>query len=295
MLRRPGLALGAGLAAILALSSPAGHPGQAAFVGSFRWTSDHPAFGGFSGLEVSPDGASFVAIGDRGRVVQGTFRREEGRIVSVARGDILPLRGPQGAPLDAKSHDAEGLARTPRGQLYVSFEGRHRVAALDPSGRTHPLDRPRSFARLQANSGLEALAADANGLLYAIPERSGAQNRPFPVWRFAGGAWRQAGELPRSGGFLVVGADFGPDGRFYLLERAFTGIGFRTRVRRFDHDRTGFRNGTTLLETATRRHDNLEGLSVWRDAGGTIRLTMLSDDNMQFFQQTEFVEYRVPD
>jgi hypothetical protein len=48
------------------------------------------------------------------------------------------------------------------------------------------------------------------------------------------------------------------------------------------------------LETVPRTHDNLEGIAVWRDAEGFIRLTMISDDNGRApFQRTEFVEYRV--
>ena len=43
--------------------------------------------------------------------------------------------------------------------------------------------------RLQDNSGLEALAIDADGALYAIPERSGDWERPFPVYRLRDGAW----------------------------------------------------------------------------------------------------------
>jgi hypothetical protein len=48
-----------------------------------------------------------------------------------------------------------------------------------------------------------------------------------------------------------------------------------------------------LLETATGTYDNLEGLAVWRDDAGAIRLTMISDDNFKSFQVTQFVEYRV--
>jgi hypothetical protein len=51
-----------------------------------------------------------------------------------------------------------------------------------------------------------------------------------------------------------------------------------------------------VLETRLRRHDNLEGLSVWRDPAGRLRLTMLSDDNLrQWLQRTEFVDYIVED
>lgn len=40
-------------------------------------------------------------------------------------------------------------------------------------------------------------------------------------------------------------------------------------------------------------HDNLEGISVWQDPDGRIRLTMISDDNFMVFQRTEIVEYAV--
>ena len=49
----------------------------------------------------------------------------------------------------------------------------------------------------------------------------------------------------------------------------------------------------TLLTTQSWRHDNLEGLSVWRDAQNRIRLTMISDDNFRMIQRTQFVEYVV--
>jgi len=47
----------------------------------------------------------------------------------------------------------------------------------------------------------------------------------------------------------------------------------------------------TLIDTPPGRHDNLEGLTVWQDMAGRIRLTMISDDNFNFFQRTELVEY----
>ena len=91
-----------------------------------------------------------------------------------------------------------------------------------------------------------------------------------------------------------MGADFGPDGWFYLLERQFTGYGFRSRVRRFDVAGDTVHHEEKLLESPALRHDNLEGISVWRADDGTIRMTMVSDDNFRpFLQRTEFVEYAV--
>ena len=76
-----------------------------------------------------------------------------------------------------------------------------------------------------------------------------------------------------------------------LLERDFTGLGFRSRLRRVNPDGSG---EETLLTTSTGTHDNLEGLDVWADGEG-LRATMISDDNRYFFQETQFVDYRLPD
>mgnify|MGYP002634128825 CR=1 FL=1 len=106
--------------------------------------------------------------------------------------------------------------------------------------------------------------------------------------------WDQPFSIPRRGPFLVVGADIGPDGKFYLLERHLSGIfGFQTRIRRFALTGEALSDENVLLETPTGKHDNLEGIAVWRDAAGDIRITMISDDNFRSFQKTEFVEYRV--
>jgi hypothetical protein len=50
-----------------------------------------------------------------------------------------------------------------------------------------------------------------------------------------------------------------------------------------------------LLETAPGAFGNLEGLSVWQDAAGALRLTLVADDNFLFFLGTEVVEFTVPD
>ena len=147
-------------------------------------------------------------------------------------------------------------------------------------------------SNLQGNSSLEALAIGPDGALYTIPERSGRMTRPFPVYRFKDGKWDIPFAIPRRDEHLVSGADIGPDGRLYVLERQFTGLGFKTRVRRFELDGT---HETTVLDTANATHDNLEGISVWRDAAGQLRITMISDDNFKFFQQTQIVEYQIDD
>ena len=153
---------------------------------------------------------------------------------------------------------------------------------------------PNWVRHLQDNSALEALAIDAQGVLYAVPERSGRLDRPFPVWRRKQGEWDSKLRISRSNGFLVVGADFGPDGRLYVLERFFNGVSaFATRVRSFEVSEEALSDEQVLLTTTVGTHDNLEGISVWQNEAGNIRVTMISDDNFRFLQRTEFVEYRL--
>jgi hypothetical protein len=203
------------------------------------------------------------------------------------------LHAIDGAPLKDAELDAEGLALDARGRAYVSFEGFHRVRRYgDIDGSAFSVPSHPDFRRLQENSGLEALATDADGTLYAIPERSGALERPFPVYRLRAGRWDKALKLRRDGTFLPVDADFGPDGRLYLLERDFKWLGgFATRVRRFALGPEGFGDEVTLLETGFGELDNMEGISVWRDAEGRIRATLMSDDNFFPLQRTIFAEY----
>lgn len=287
------LALGLAPAGSASPTEPAG------YLGSFVWRSDDPRLGGLSGIEVSADGRRFTVLSDRGGWTEGRFRRDgAGRIAGIEAAPVRPLRGKGDAPLTRGRSDSEGLAIAPDGTAYVSFEGVARVlryARLD--GPAENLPTPEAFGRMQRNSALEALAIGPDGTLYTMPERSGALARPFPVWRFRNGAWDQPFAIPRSGGFLAVGADIGPDGRLYLLERQFHGLmGFASRVRRFAlrPGADGLLRGETVLESRTGQHDNLEGIAVWRDAEG-LRLTLVSDDNFFPLQRTEIVEYRIPD
>ena len=265
---------------------------QAQYLDSFTWESGEEGFGGFSALEIARDGSVIFALTDRGMYTTARLIRENGRITGIAAATLTPLSGPDGQPLNRRIIDSEGAAMAPDGRLWISFENEHVIRAfahIGAPGTKIPV--PESFAQLQTNSSLEALAIGPDGALYTMPERSGRIDRPFPVWRYRDGRWDTAFSLPRRGDFLTAGADVGPDGRLYVLEREFNGFGFRSRVRRFNLDGSG---EETLLESRLLEHDNLEGISVWHDGQG-LRLTMISDDNFRAFQKTEIVEYRLPD
>ena len=96
----------------------------------------------------------------------------------------------------------------------------------------------------------------------------------------------------------LTDAKVGPDGRLYVLERSFsflTGIRCRIRVFSLSDIRPGaVIDGETLLEASMSEEiDNMEGLAIWRTAGGETRISLISDDNRAFLQRTLYLEFRL--
>jgi hypothetical protein len=261
------------------------------------WDEQDPRFGGYSGLALLPGGRTFLVVSDKGTWARGTIDRKDGRLDGVTLTAMGDLHEISGDPLGGEDFDAEGLAVDAQGRAFVSFESFHRVRRYDDvDGPAADIPGHPDFARLQLNSGLEALAIDVDGTLYAIPERSGAWERPFPVYRLRDGHWDKRLNVRRDGTFLVTDADIGPDGKLYVLERDFGWLtGFATRVRRFTIGPHRLENEVTLLETPFGELDNMEGISVWRDGAGMTRVTLISDDNFFPLQQTMLVEYLLAD
>ncbi len=286
----------AALAALgLAATERLDDPGPAQFASAVDLPSDPVIMGGFSGIEVGPDGATFTTISDRGRILTGRLLRQDGRLTGLAADPIRPLLDPAGQPVRGKANDAEGMALLPDGTLLVSFEGDHRILSYAPGAKAAArVSAPPEFARFPGNGGPEALAATPDGAILTIPEMGWTRRGDLPVFHFHAGRWTRLDGYSRSRGFLPVGADVGPDGRLYLLERHFKGFGFATRVRSFALGPGELTDPQVLLTTRQGWHGNLEGLSVWRDGAGEMRLTMVSDDNFERLLPSQIVEYILP-
>ncbi len=281
---------------VTCLPAAADHP-RAQHLGSVRWQIDSPWFGGFSGIDMSRDGTHMTVVSDTAILLRARLERRDGAITAIVADKPVHLKSAVGKKLRGKFADSEGLAIARDGTIHVSFEGVARVARYDrPDSRAEVLPRPAAFRQLPHNGALEALAIDAAGHLYTLPESGRDRDGAIPVFRWNGRAWSVPFTLPPRGRFLPVGADFGPDGRLYVLERAFNPpFGFRARLRRWTITPRGPTNEETLLQTATGTHDNLEGVAIWRDDAGRLRATMVSDDNFFALQRTELVEYALPD
>lgn len=294
MYRRSGRALA--LLWLLATAARAEMVPAVDYLGTYVWTDRHPDFGGFSGFDLAADGKAFVMVSDRGGLLTGRLSRDAQGLVS---GAVVAFRGPlapeSGLPKGRRAGDSEGLALAGGGDFYVSFEGRARVVRYTVAGEPGDLVAgPREFSGFPSNEGLEALAIGPDGTLFTLPEHAMLRGPFFPLYRYRDGIWDQPVKLAAVGSFVPVGADVGPDGWLYILERDFLGIrGFTSRLIRLD-PAAGWAE-QELLRTAPGTHDNLESIAVWRDPAGDLRLTMVSDDNFNFLQQTEVVEYRLKD
>lgn len=282
------------IAGVFCAVSGAALHAEAAFIGAFEWTRPEPYFGGVSGFDFLEEGTSFAAVGDDGQTMVGRFEREGAAISGVVSPWIGGLRDTLGNRVDGAASDAEGLAVMPDGAWLVSFEGVHRVVGYaDREARARPFPVFPMMLGLPENRSLEALAVDGEGRIYAVAEGRFRPAPGFPVFRFADGGWSLFDTLPEVGAYRPVGADFGPDGRFYLLTRRLAlPFRFASRVTRYRVTADGLTEPEVVLDTPLGTHDNLEGLAVWHDGAG-LRLTMVSDNNHNTFQRTEFVEYRV--
>ncbi|MEL6243474.1 MAG: esterase-like activity of phytase family protein [Pseudomonadota bacterium] len=243
------------------------------------------AFNGISGIEVDAYGRWAIALNDKGWLFELQLTRDENDDLRAATAKRIEWPRPGG--------DSEGVAIAPDGTLYVSHEGPASLVKL-MNYRFHCVASHEDFAMLGSNRSLEALAISPAGDAYVVPERPLAHASTLRVYRYRNGVWDVSRELPIDEAYYPVGADFGPDGLLYLLERAASPLGFRSRIRRFDPEVS---DGPVMpvLETRLGLHDNLEGISVWKDGQGQTRITMVSDNNFLRIQHREIVEYVLND
>ena len=293
---RPSTAMRTSLVALIIAATPVAAELAFEQTSHFVWDRPEDYFGGWSAIEILDDGNSFIAIGDNSQIYEGRLERQGKAIVGVSRKPIGALVDTDGTAFFQKEiehiGDSEGLAALDTGRFAVSFERFPRVLIYGETGLPTRIELPREAIGLAENGGVEALAVDTEGRLIAIPETIPKGGVGFPVWRQTPDGWETLGHLVRSQGFRPVGADIGPEGRLYVLERAFHMVGFQSRIRAFsleDFDPSGQLIWTTPLGA----FDNLEGLSVWKDSEGALRFTMISDDNNLVIQETQIIEFRL--
>ncbi len=246
--------------------------------------------GGLSGLDVSADGTSVTLLSDRGFAFRADLIRDDnGSLAAAKLTDTQRLRHNG----EHRHPDSEGLTIGANDTFHVSAEGPTRVLTYiwgnkDPD---YLPDIPTVRDLESGNRGLEALAQSPNGAFWTLFETADPDGT-FPLYALQDGVWSEQTRLPETPGFSIVGADFDAQGRLFLLERAFSLIGFRIRIRMLEPLQDGAQS-QEIFSSALGEHDNFEGIAIWHPAPSETRILLVSDDNYTPILKSEMLELRL--
>jgi hypothetical protein len=278
--------------------------GALTFRGGLVLDSAAKDFGGLSGLRVAADGANFLAVTDKGNWLRGRIVYRGASPIAIADAEMAPILGPDGRTLRSRGwYDTEALAMED-GVAYVGIERVNQIVRFDIANdglraRGQPLAVPPGMKLLPHNQSIECVEAAPKtgplaGSLVSISERgldSGGNLMGFIVGG-AGGVF----SLKRTDEFDVSDCAATPDGRLLVLERRFSwtrGLAIRIRAVPFSAIKPGaLVDGAELIAADMGfQIDNMEGLSVHRDASGALVLTLISDDNFSPLQRNLLLQF----
>lgn len=265
-------------------------------VSQVNWHEDVAHFGGLSGLALKPDGKAFWAVSDDGYLAQGVLDRDAaGQLSGVHLLHYTQLMYDKTRPATGFQRDSEGLRLAPDGSLFISFEGYARIQQFLPPKylpkSLHAWDR---FKAIWNNQGMEALALRRDGSLLAVLEMPGADGAYKTFFHKPKGAFADGPPLATDGRFDATDADFGPDGRLYLLERSFSYLwGYQTRISVYAPDAAGFGPPQVAMLTKLGTYGDFEGMDVWKNAKGEMIATLISDNNFLPLTDTTIAEFRL--
>ncbi len=210
------------------------------------------------------------------------------------------LLHPNGKSLKKYRRDSEGMARDTQGNIFVSFEGKPRVAQVDRQGRIiRQLPLPKALRSIKnyrgRNKGLEALAYHPKYGLLAAKERP--KHSPLThqtLYALSGKTWHfQAEKLPKNS---VTAIEVMDDGNVMVLERSFDRKHFIITITLKKVYLHAARNGTCPTKVLAQFRsdkgwilDNFEGLA----RVAPHRYVMISDDGGNFYEKTLLIYFEV--
>jgi hypothetical protein len=282
--------------------------GALEFRGGLILDSPYREFGGMSGLRVLADGAHFLSVTDKGNWLRGRIAYRGKVPIAIVDAEMAPILGLDGRPLKSRGwYDTEALAMDD-GVAYVGIERVNQIVRFDYArdglrARGRPLAVPPGMKLLPHNQSIECVemapkGSPLAGTLIAISER-GLDSRGNLMGFLIGGRNLPGGgvfSLKRTDDFDVSDCAATPDGRLLVLERRFSwarGLAIRIRSVPLATIKPGaLVDGTELFAADMGQQvDNMEGLSVHRDASGALVLTLISDDNFSPLQRTLLLQF----
>jgi hypothetical protein len=277
--------------------------GAVTFVAGYELEMDDPAFGGLSGLTLSPDASQLTAVSDQGWWFTARLDHDSsGRLTGLHGFTVMPMLDMDGRALhdlpggeSRTRRDAEGLTENSDGGYLVSFERDHRLwSYAEPSALPIAVELPPAVSELVGNSGLEALVRLADGRLVMFAEEPLEGETTIRGWIRDDDGWRQLAYVPRDA-FAVTDMAELADGRIVVLERWFREPAFlNIRLREITPDMLAADAPIDAPVLATFANplllDNFEGLAARPAPDGGALLYIVSDDNYNDLQRTLFYQ-----
>ena len=262
-------------------------------------------FGGLSGLLIAGDGASFVAISDRGQWFRGKLTYRDGRLAALTDVETAPIRGPDGAAYSSRARfDSESLTEH-AGRYCIGVERQNEIVCFDYAkqgllARGQTIPGPPVVKTFPNNQGLEALVGvsaghELAGALIAISERS-LDSGGNIVAVIIDGPRPGSFSIKRTEDYDVSDAALMPSGDLLLLERHFSLLrGISVRIRRLlqrDIRPGAVVDGAILIEADLGYQlDNMEGIAAHRSPSGETIITLVSDNNFSMLQRTLLLQF----
>jgi hypothetical protein len=271
------------------------------------------AFGGLSGLGFTGDDGRLVMVTDRGNFVSGQLIYDEAHSpVSLVGVTIEAIQNSRGANLPRPyARDAEALAvivreGTPTG-VRVGFENLTRVADFElvggvPRGPAREVAIPEWLTATRTNQTLEAVciappASPIAGSTLLLTEGVIDDDGFHSAWLLGRS---DKGPLSYRSGAGTDPSDcaFLPNGDLLVLERGVALLSFHVRLKRVaaaDVRPGAHMVGEILLEATGADIDNMEGIATHTAPDGSIRITLVSDDNFNDWQRSLLLEFSLPE
>ena len=263
-------------------------------VGFLNIDRNEKDYGGFSGIVTQNGGSEALVITDKSFFFVLELQRDENDILTgysvVRKGQILSSKGEK---LTGRNTDSESIVIDANNNYFISFESNHRIMMhAEVGGKGSFVPKHPLFRKLYVNKGIETLAIDNDNRLIAIPEKPPSGISNIPIFRLQNNKWEIIKYIEIKDSFLVTDAVVLPQGLLLILERKFSWTqGFKTRFRLISLDKFDNRAPITVFTSTANQFDNLEGMALWKDKKGAVRILTVSDDNFHPLQQSELREF----
>ena len=263
-------------------------------VGFLNIDKNEEDYGGFSGLIIHKQGSEALLVTDKSfYFVLELLRNEDDNLTGFSiskKGRILSSKGEK---LTGRNTDSESIVIDANNNYFISFESNHRIMMhAEVGGKGSFVPKHPLFRKLYVNKGIETLAIDNDNRLIAIPEKPPSGISNIPIFRLQNNKWEIIKYIEIKDSFLVTDAVVLPQGLLLILERKFSWTqGFKTRFRLISLDKFDNTEPITVFTSTANQFDNLEGMTLWKDKKGAVRILTVSDDNFHPLQQSELREF----